>query len=797
MNWYNLLFIIFISELLSSRLTVHAQSLDYLKPSNKASDIIYQADVIKADLDQGSALLKGNVVIYFEGYKLTAPEAEIIKAESRFTARGGVRIENLMTIMTAEYVEIFFDNNTGILKDARIESGQMLIQAKEIRKLDKDIFEANNSYFSSCLSCPPFISFKARSIKTNIKKYVDLKWGRPQLFNQPFFIFPRLILPVNTRRKSGFILIEPQLSTARSQFGLGIPYFWAIKENQDLTITPEIYSKSGINTVLNFRHLFDSRSKLEADFAYMKDNDFVIYEYGPTPGSGRERSTVANRWFFDFQNELYLPENFIQKSKVRLISDTIYLSDFPNRFDNRTEPNIENQISLIKNEGKNHFSSEVVYNINLLTESFKTQNLEAVHRTPQLKYNRLNSIFLKNFRFSFDSEYNKFSRKGLSYDEVTVNAAPGDPLPPGETLRKELTEPLTGIFDPSRGLIRSGHRLFLQPKIVGSFNLSNRLILLPKLSLNQGFYSFAPAFNESIAANADDLPYSELAQRGYIEGELELKTQFSKVFNKSWKHIVEPSLSYFKGNVFSETDHVFFQSTRNLPYYRRFQPINDSDFFDYNHGIQFDYYDRIENTEVLKISLLQTFLRKDKSANIDYYSQPIFFELSQNYDFINAESARPDPWSTLNALIKIKTEKMETFTQASHFHKIRKTNFSTRNKYIYQPGKFISISYKNNYLINRDNLEEFHQEFVGVGTGWKFPFVSFSGEILYSTLDDQVQQWQSVFGYTPPGKCLEILVNIFGNIDRRQATNRPNFKLGVVWNFGEGSNKPSDVNTVF
>ena len=222
-----------------------------------------------------------------------------------------------------------------------------------------------------------------------------------------------------------------------------------------------------------------------------------------------------------------------------------------------------------------------------------------------------------------------------------------------------------------------------------------------------------------------------------------------------------------------------------------------SDFFDYRHGIQFDYYDRIENTEVMKISLLQTFLKKDENAEVDYYTQPIYLELSQNYDFINAQRANPDPWSTLNALFKLKTERIETFTQASHFHKLRRTNFSTRNTYIYKPGQFVSVSYKNNYLINRFNQEEFHQEFVGLGAGWRLPFVSFTGEILYSTLDDQIQQYNATLGYSPPGNCLEILISAMGSIDRRQAINRPNFSFDVVWNFGEGSEKPRDVKAVF
>jgi LPS-assembly protein len=749
----------------------------------KMNDIIYQADVIQADLDQGSALLKGNVVIYFEGYKLTAPEAEIIKAESRFTARGGVRIENLMTQMTAENVEIFFDNNTGILKNARIESGQMLLEAKEIRKLDKEVFEADKSYFTTCTTCPPLVRFGASHIKTNIKKYVDIRWGTFQVANQPILLIPRLILPVNTRRKTGLLPPGFISSTSRGQLGIEQGYFWAISDNRDLTFTPKIYNKSGIKTVYNYRHLFDSRSKLETNFGYMNDNHFNVYNFA----NSREDVTHQSRWFLEFENQLFLPNNFIQKSNIRLLSDLIYLSDFPDEIKGQRDANIENQISLIKNEGNNHFSTEIVYNINLLTEDYKSPNLDSVHRTPQIRYSRLNSVFLKNFRFSLDTEYNKFFRRGLSYDAVTTG--------PSTLLPKIINTSPSGSFDPSTDLIRAGHRLFIQPKVIGTFNINNKLIVLPKLSLNEGLYSFAPEQGTSTPSDPNR-PFSELAHRSYIEGELEFKTQMSKVFNKRWKHILEPSMSYIHGDVISETDHLFFQGTRDLPYYRRFQPINDSDFFDYNHGVQFDYYDRIEDTHVAKIALLQTFLRKETSSDVDYYTQPIFLELSQNYDFINAKRANPDPWSTLNALIKIKTENIETFSQVSHFHKLKKTNFSTRNKYIYKDGHFISTSYKNNYIISRDNSIKFHQEFVGLGMGWKYRFLTLSGEVLYSTLDSQVQKWQSRLGYAPPGDCLEIFVNMFGSIDRRQA-NRPEIKFDFVWNFGQGNEKPSDIQTVF
>lgn len=753
----------------------------------KINDIIYQADVIQAELKSGKASLKGNVIIYFEGYKLTAPEAEIMKSESRFVAKNGVRIENLMTTMTADHVEIFFDNNTGILKKARIESGQMLLEAEEIRKLGKDVFEADNSYFTTCVTCPPLWRFGARSIKTNINSYVDIKWASLQAAKVPFLWLPRLILPVNTRRKTGLLPPAPLISTSRGQFGLEQGFFWAISDNKDLTFTPTIYSKSGVKTVVNYRHVFDSQSRLELNFGYLKDNDFEAYDFS----IGQETTSVLSRWFIDYKNQFYLPNNFIQKTNVRLFNDLIYLSDFPDEIAGQREANIENQIALIKNEKLNHYSAEIVYNINLLTEDFQSKNLDSVHRTPQIRYSRINSVFLNHFRFNLDMDYNKFSRKGLSYDETFV------PTPAPGALKKDVLIPGTGIFDPATSLIRSGHRLFVQPKLIGSFNLSDKFILLSKLGFNQGLYSFSPQYDQTTPSLPGEPEYSEIANRSYIEGELELKTQFSKVIDKNWKHLIEPSVSFIHGDLLYETDHVFFESTRGLPYYRRFQPINDNDFFDFNHGIQFDYLDRIEDTQVIKFSLLQTLLLKDKTSNIDYYNQPVFFELSQNYDFLNARNnPMPDAWSTLNALIKIKTKHIETFTQAAHFHKIKETNISTRSKYIFKSGNFISGSYKKNTIISKDNSIELEQEFFGAGLGLKLSFINVSGELLYSTFDDELQQWLVRVGYSPPGDCLEIFFNIFDNIDRRQA-NSPDIKFQLTWNFGQGNQRPSDVQAVF
>ena len=749
------------------------------KKSSSQQNIIYQADVIQAQLEKGSALLKGNVVIFFEGYQLSANEAEIVLKESRFTARGEVRIENLITQIYADEVEIFFDNNTGVLKNARIESGQMLIEAKEIRKLDKEVFQAKNSYFSTCTTCPPLWRFGAQRIKTHVQKYVDIRSGTLQIGNRPIFWIPWIVFPVNTRRKTGFLPPKPDISFSRGQVGFEQSFFWAINEHKDLTITPIIYSESGLKTILNYRHVFNSQNNLEFNIGYMKDNSFDFFDFEKE----KEITTTKSRWFLDFKNQFYLPENFVQKSSFRLLGDLIYLSDFPDEIKGQRESALKNQISLVRNTSHSYFSQhlsmEFIYHINLLTEDIKSKNFDAVHRTPEIKYSILETPFWNRFRFRLDNEYIRFTRKGLSFDEVNTTNS-----------KKQIAKNPTGSYNFTRDLIRTGQRFWLNPHIVGSFNLGQKFIFLPRMSFLQNIYSFDPS------PSLNPTEFSKYATRSYAVNELEFKTQFSKIHNSNWKHIIEPSISYINGNLLHQTDHVFFDSTKGLPFHRRYQPINDADFFDYAHGVQFDYFDRIEDTQVIKFSLLQSLLQKKQINDISTYNQAFYFELSQTYDFLHARVNPPDPWSNLTILAKAKTKKLETFTQTSYFHKLMKTNISTRNKYIYKPGNFFEITYKNNYLVNDDNQETLHQEFLGFGLGWSLRSLNFSGRFLYSTLEDQIQRWNGRLSYSPPGNCIKISVDGYYTVSQRRV-DRPDFKFEFQWNFGSGTESNKNIKAIF
>lgn len=742
--------------------------------SSAIKNIIYQADVIQADLDRESAILKGNVVIMFDGYHLYARQAEIFKKENRFVATGDIRIESIQTQITAEEVEVFFDSKKGSFKKARLVSGQMLFEADEISKIGEDLFEASNATFTTCLTCPPSWRFKASSLKTNVKKYVDIKNGYLQVTNQSILWLPRIILPVNTRRKSGLIQPKPHMSFARKQASLEMGYFWAIADNKDLTFTPKLYMRSGLNlkSIVNYRHMFSADSHLELTTGYMRDPFFSDYNYT----TNTEQYTTQHRWFVDYKNKLDLPGNFIQKSKIKLTEDLLYLSDFPTELSGHKESALVNQVSLTKNEDNQHFSAEIIYNINLLTQDMNSKNLDAVHKTPALKYSVLSTpLFNNKLSYRLNTEYTKFSRRETSYDEVLVTGTPL-PNPPKEI----ITSPI-GQFDPRKDLIRSGQRMILEPELTSTIHLGDLLRFEPELRYHQAIYNFSP-YTTISDPNA---PYTNFAQRGYVEAELRLKSQLAKVISPTWKHILEPQVRFIRGEILTETDHVFFKSTRGLPYHRRFQPITDADFFDFEHGIQFDYQDRIYDTSVIEVSLLQSFLRKNQDSGVTYYDQPIYLDISQTYDLFHAREASPDPWSNLNALLKIKAKRFETFTMASHFHKLSKTNISTRNKFIYKPGHFIEGLYKNAYIVDRNNNETSHQELVGAGLGWEFKHLHISGNFLYSTFEKQMQGWAFRSTILPPGDCWEIYINIYDNNNRRDA-NRPEVDLNVSWNFGEG-----------
>ena len=89
---------------------------------------------------------------------------------------------------------------------------------------------------------------------------------RVELKGVPILYTPLISFPVGDARKSGFLF--PAIGTSnKSGFELGVPYYFNLAPNHDLTLTPELLSRRGIGLNGQFRYLTgQSHGGLEAFF---------------------------------------------------------------------------------------------------------------------------------------------------------------------------------------------------------------------------------------------------------------------------------------------------------------------------------------------------------------------------------------------------------------------------------------------------------------------------------------------------------------------------------------------------
>lgn len=132
---------------------------------------------------------------------------------------------------------------------------------------------------------------------------VDLK-GIPILYT------PVISFPVGDARKSGFLF--PSFGTSdKSGFELGVPYYFNLAPNYDLTLTPFLLSRRGFGLGAEYRYLTE-RSRGDLDTRFLPGDDLA----------GRDR------WLGTLMHRTDLGERLRIDANLAEVSDTRYFEDF-------------------------------------------------------------------------------------------------------------------------------------------------------------------------------------------------------------------------------------------------------------------------------------------------------------------------------------------------------------------------------------------------------------------------------------------------------------------------------------
>lgn len=268
---------------------------------------------------RGSTLLTavGNVEAIYGDTTLTASKIIYDGQSDKISIEGPIKITDPAGVeIIARFAELDADLQNGLVESARLVLDQQLrIEADQLRRIDGRESQLLNASATSCKTCEdgeaPLWQIRARKVvHDQDTRQLLFENAQFRLMDVPVFYVPRLRLPDPTVERASGFLIPSIRSRSRLGTGVKIPYFIALGDHRDLTLTPFIAANT---TTLEWQYRQAFR---KGDIIF---NGAVSQDSFSTFGS---RAYVFGEGQFDLHNDYKLSFNLQQ------VSDSAYLADY-------------------------------------------------------------------------------------------------------------------------------------------------------------------------------------------------------------------------------------------------------------------------------------------------------------------------------------------------------------------------------------------------------------------------------------------------------------------------------------
>ncbi len=289
---------------------------------------------------EGDAMLRrGDLVIKADRLEYTQP-TDVARAQ------GHVLINRAGNVYEGPLLELRLDTFEGFFNQPsyRFLRNEAHGEADRIDFLDEQRAVIHNATFTTCRRLPgpswlPDWILKASTLNLDNEKDVGTATGALLSFKGlPLLPVPYISFPLSEKRKSGVLPPSIGLDTVNGT-EISVPYYWNMAPNRDLTLTPTVMGKRGVNLDTEFRYL-------EANYTGNLNLDWM-------PSDLLRNS---NRWGLNLNHQAQIASAWT-KDGARLnlslnrVSDDNYWRDFTRSSDSLTQRLLANDATLSWTQG--------------------------------------------------------------------------------------------------------------------------------------------------------------------------------------------------------------------------------------------------------------------------------------------------------------------------------------------------------------------------------------------------------------------------------------------------------------
>ncbi|MEQ1773138.1 MAG: LPS-assembly protein LptD [Burkholderiales bacterium] len=391
-------------------------SLIDLPATNKDDTPMYmEGDRLQGHTDreteaQGSARFRGR------GQSISADWMRHDKRDNELTAIGNVRLEQGSEITEGARLRYNLDTSRGLMESARYslspkETGiapgtRSAVSPFDARgSADRVVFEgpgllrAQQATYTTCEPGDDSWLFRAREML--IDKNNNIGTARDaniEFLGTTIFYTPYMWFTLHQERKSGF-LTPHYGNSSTGGFELSVPYYWNMAPNRDMTLTPRVLSRRGLQLRTDFRYL-EPNYKGQLDFEYLP-NDNV---------------TGANRQLLKFNHAHSFANGWAGALDLNHVSDGKYFSDLSTQVALTSQTYLVRQGSLSRGGA---WGNGGTYSFSALAQNWQTLQTDPLAplvppygRRPQLSFSAQKQDVLRG-DFDVISSFADFSHPTL------------------------------------------------------------------------------------------------------------------------------------------------------------------------------------------------------------------------------------------------------------------------------------------------------------------------------------------------------------------------------------------------
>jgi LPS-assembly protein len=406
--------------------------------SQNGPEVVIEADEGRYDETTGRLDFIGNVVMTRGLERISGDRALWHEPTQTAEISGNVKMRTPDFVATAGRAAVNMDLMLAKLYDGKafFPQGHYYVQGDVIERQGEQTIYVNEAVFTTCDGPDPSWRLMAKDLmidRNGLAKATGVtfvnKWFN--LFYAPYFA-----VPIKGDRQTGFLMPTVGNST-RDGVTLATPFFLALAEDYDLTLTPVWRSKRGLAMTVEGRYNLNAGQGIWL-VTYLKDKQDNVFSYRSLGGNQRN---VKNLYWLRTQNSWNL-SNWNINLDIDLVSDPMYLYTFRGDIDGFVGSqklfaqyfgrSVNEELDPVRlstfyaqmNGDDTYFKGSLTYRDNLYLEN----NVDTLQNLPKLEYNIVSRPLgldidmpgsLGGPRFSLGLQYDYFSRRSDQNSFIT------------------------------------------------------------------------------------------------------------------------------------------------------------------------------------------------------------------------------------------------------------------------------------------------------------------------------------------------------------------------------------------